>query len=260
MWSRGPREEKGSRVMGGLKGGHADWWGSQHACWEAVSSHITPCPQPWQIHQDHYTEREKERERERETSACLQNIKVTLQLLKCCFPLTFYFSCTWRKTHLLHQWFSQRNTKQPAVISPTLTLYIDMHIPDHHPPTTTTTTTTRVWVVPILFTGHKKSLHNILAWFFSSASHRRNNQRPSSTKPIQILNQILFEKHCRCVNISVGKCSSKKWKGGDFFGGIWLLGEFFFFFFFCRSRFQIKRQTNKQGGCWRGRPGTRGHC
>lgn len=35
----------GAGLLGGLNGGHADCWVSQHACWEPVSSHITPCPQ-----------------------------------------------------------------------------------------------------------------------------------------------------------------------------------------------------------------------
>lgn len=45
-----------------------------------------------------------QRERERETSACLLKIKVTLQLLKRRFPLTFsFFLHAEENTHLLHR-------------------------------------------------------------------------------------------------------------------------------------------------------------
>lgn len=53
--SQGVWEKNGSRVVEGSWREARRYQGSQHACWEPVSSHITPCPQTWQIHQDHYT-------------------------------------------------------------------------------------------------------------------------------------------------------------------------------------------------------------
>ena len=92
---RTSREEKGSRVMGGLKGGHADWWGLSACLLGGCQQSHHPLPSALTD-----SSGPLHTERERETSACLQKIKVTLQLLKCCFPLTFYFSCTPRKKHI----------------------------------------------------------------------------------------------------------------------------------------------------------------
>lgn len=39
------RRGESSDGVGVLQEGHTDCWSSQQACWEPVSSHITPCPE-----------------------------------------------------------------------------------------------------------------------------------------------------------------------------------------------------------------------